>query len=225
MLVLVAARAVVTLRFMVFCSDRVARPLPAIKKISRTEVRKNSRSIGMHRSRLENWIVVFVHMQAADAQASRSDEYPNANVPRYACLELLPRKDRLSLLAVCEPVQLVLAGALCEPGTRTRHVYFPPDGFISLIARLDGHRRLEVGMVGREGMLGAQVALGVMLPRLHTRRAPLRCHDRRGGPAAQGTDRVPPRRTHRAGSAWTRRCCVQCSCYASDRAAYAGLIG
>jgi CRP-like cAMP-binding protein len=82
-------------------------------------------------------------------------------------IELLPRKDRLSLLAVCEPVQLVLAEVLCEPGTRTRHVYFPTDGFISLVARLDGHRRLEVGMVGREGMLGAQVALGVMTAPLH----------------------------------------------------------
>jgi CRP-like cAMP-binding protein len=77
-------------------------------------------------------------------------------------IELLPRKDRVSLLAVCEPVQLVLSEVLCQPGTRTRHVYFPTDGFISLVARLDGHRQLEVGMVGREGMVGAQLALGVM---------------------------------------------------------------
>lgn len=79
----------------------------------------------------------------------------------------LPRKDRLGLLAVCEPVHLVLAEVLYEPGTPTRHVYFPTGGFISLVAELDGHPCLEVGMVGREGMLGAQLALGVVIAPLH----------------------------------------------------------
>ena len=82
-------------------------------------------------------------------------------------IEKLPRKDRLSLLAVCEPVNLVLAEVLYEPGKPTRHVYFPTEGFISLVAQLDGHPGLEVGMVGREGMLGAQLALGVLIAPLH----------------------------------------------------------
>jgi len=78
-------------------------------------------------------------------------------------IELLPRKDRASLLAICEPVQLVLARVLCEPGDSIRHVYFPTDGFISVVALVEGHPGLEVGMVGREGMLGAQLALGVAI--------------------------------------------------------------
>ena len=82
-------------------------------------------------------------------------------------IERLPRKDRLRLLAICEPVQLVLSEVLCEPGTPTRHVYFPTEGFISLVALLDGSPGVEVGMVGREGMLGAQVALGVVTSPLH----------------------------------------------------------
>ena len=82
-------------------------------------------------------------------------------------IEMLPRKDRLSLLAICEPVQLVLSEVLYEPGKPTRHVYFPIDGFISLVAQLEGHPGLEVGMVGREGMLGAQLALGVVIAPLH----------------------------------------------------------
>ena len=77
-------------------------------------------------------------------------------------IERLPRKDRVRLLAICEPVQLALSEVLCEPGTPTRHVYFPTEGFISLVALLDGSPGVEVGMVGREGMLGAQVALGVL---------------------------------------------------------------
>lgn len=76
-------------------------------------------------------------------------------------LELLPRKDRQRLLAASEPVQLALSDILCEPGQATRHVYFPTDGFISLVALVEGSPGVEVGMVGREGMLGAQLALGV----------------------------------------------------------------
>jgi CRP-like cAMP-binding protein len=58
-------------------------------------------------------------------------------------------------------VELVLSRTLCEAGTPTRHAYFPTQGFISLVAASDGHSGLEVGMVGSEGMLGAQLALGV----------------------------------------------------------------
>lgn len=76
-------------------------------------------------------------------------------------IQLLPRKDRMRLLHVCEQVELVPTKVLCEPGNPTHHIYFPTEGFISLIGLNDGTPDLEIGMVGREGMLGAQVALGV----------------------------------------------------------------
>jgi CRP-like cAMP-binding protein len=41
------------------------------------------------------------------------------------------------------------------------HVHFPIDGFVSLLAQVDNEHIIEVGMVGREGMLGVQLALGV----------------------------------------------------------------
>ena len=77
------------------------------------------------------------------------------------------RADRKRLLALCEPVHLALADVVYESGARTRHAWFPVDGFISLIARVDLHPGLEVGMVGREGMLGAHLALGVATAPLH----------------------------------------------------------
>jgi CRP-like cAMP-binding protein len=49
---------------------------------------------------------------------------------------------------------------LCEPGDTIRHIYFPHDCLISLMAVAEGRMTLEVGLVGREGMLGATVALG-----------------------------------------------------------------
>ena len=82
-------------------------------------------------------------------------------------IELLPRKGRLRLLAQCEQVELELSKVLAESGKPTHHAYFPIEGFISLVMMVDGTQGLELGMVGREGMLGAQLALGVPTAPLH----------------------------------------------------------
>jgi CRP-like cAMP-binding protein len=82
-------------------------------------------------------------------------------------VELLPRVDRQRLLAACEPVDLVLGEMLCERGDAVRHVYFPVDAFASLLMQTDQHPSLEVGMVGREGMVGAALLLGVGAVPLH----------------------------------------------------------
>lgn len=89
--------------------------------------------------------------------------YRSANLAaaKNKILEQLPRQVRIRLLSLCEPIQLVLAEVLSEPGAPITHVYFPTEGFISLITLLDGHAGLEVGMVGFEGMLGAELVLGV----------------------------------------------------------------
>jgi CRP-like cAMP-binding protein len=83
-------------------------------------------------------------------------------MPENHLIKSLPRLERSRLLAICKPIQLVLSEVLSEPGGVTKHVYFPTDGFISLITVIHGHPGLEVGMVGREGMVGAQLALGIV---------------------------------------------------------------
>ena len=80
---------------------------------------------------------------------------------------MLPRKDRLRFLSFCEPVQLEIGSVLCEVGIPTSHVYFPINGSISLLTLIDGKPALEVAMVGREGMVGVHLALGVFNTPLH----------------------------------------------------------
>lgn len=76
-------------------------------------------------------------------------------------IELLPRKPRRSLLAVCEAVDLTIEQVLCEAGDENRYAYFPTSAFVSLISEVDDKSSLEVGLVGREGVLGVHLALGV----------------------------------------------------------------
>ncbi|MBT9493359.1 MAG: Crp/Fnr family transcriptional regulator [Paucibacter sp.] len=76
-------------------------------------------------------------------------------------IELLPADSKKRLLALCEPVQLRFSQRLGEPDQPSSHVYFPVDAFVSLVALIEGHPGLEVGMVGREGMVGAHLMLGV----------------------------------------------------------------
>ena len=82
-------------------------------------------------------------------------------------IDRLPRRDRQRLLRLADDVQLRLSEVLGEVSERTRYVYFPVDSFISLVTSIDGKPVLEVGMVGREGLLGAQVSLGVVAQPLH----------------------------------------------------------
>jgi CRP-like cAMP-binding protein len=84
-----------------------------------------------------------------------------AATPQNHLIELLPRRDKAVLLGLCQPATLTLSDVLTERGQPTRHVWFPVTAFVSLVAQIDDHPGLEVGMVGREGMLGAPLALGV----------------------------------------------------------------
>jgi CRP-like cAMP-binding protein len=76
-------------------------------------------------------------------------------------LAALPAGEYRRLLPGLDTVELACGDVLHEPGQLIRHVYFPVDGLVSLLTTVEGHRALEVGLVGREGMVGISLALGV----------------------------------------------------------------
>ena len=87
--------------------------------------------------------------------------------PSNRLLAALPARSRGQFLAKCDRVELSFAAVLSESGERIRHVYFPTESFISLVTTLDDGERLEVGIVGDEGMLGTPLLLGVNVSSQH----------------------------------------------------------
>ena len=59
-----------------------------------------------------------------------------------------------------EHVELPFRQVLARPGEPIRHVHFPDAGVVSVIASLQGGGRIEVGMIGRDNMVGIPVVLG-----------------------------------------------------------------
>ena len=76
-------------------------------------------------------------------------------------LAALPNKDRTRLLSQCEQVELMIAETLYRAGEPISHVYFPTGSFVSMVMPSDEGARLEVGLVGTEGLLGVTLVLGV----------------------------------------------------------------
>lgn len=80
-------------------------------------------------------------------------------------LATLPRKEYQQLLTKLEQTNLSFGSSVYEPGEIIRYVYFPTSGIISLLATEGNGSNLEVGIVGREGMVGVPVFMGVKTSR------------------------------------------------------------
>lgn len=83
------------------------------------------------------------------------------NAGHNALLAALPSLDYKRVLRHLKPVSLSFGEILYEPGKPMGHVYFPVTGVISLLTIVDDRLALEVGMIGREGMLGIPLVFGV----------------------------------------------------------------
>jgi len=84
-----------------------------------------------------------------------------ATLPDNLLLRRLGARDRRALLLENEPIQLKAGARVMTAGQRLAHVHFPIDCAISLLVEAADRPLLEIGLIGREGMLGVPLILGV----------------------------------------------------------------
>ncbi len=80
---------------------------------------------------------------------------------RNELLSALPPAELERLRPLLTRVQLVNGQNLCEAGERIDQVFFVEEGFVSMVAETSGDDiGTEVGLIGREGMVGLPALLG-----------------------------------------------------------------
>jgi CRP-like cAMP-binding protein len=79
-------------------------------------------------------------------------------------LAMLPADDLSSLLPMLTAVDFPLRLQLHPQDDAIKFVYFPTSGMVSLVANLIDGTQAEVGIVGREGMVGSSLLCGIDTP-------------------------------------------------------------
>ncbi|MBI3196443.1 MAG: Crp/Fnr family transcriptional regulator [Rhodospirillales bacterium] len=80
--------------------------------------------------------------------------------PRNRLLAVLPAVDFDLLQPSLELIDLEARQILEMPGTPITHAHFVESGLISVVGTSEPDHRIEVGMVGQEGMIGLGAVLG-----------------------------------------------------------------
>lgn len=75
-------------------------------------------------------------------------------------LAALVNREYQHLLPQLERVELSLAEVIHEAESQVQYVYFPERAVVSLLSTLENGATTEVGLIGREGMVGLSIFLG-----------------------------------------------------------------
>ena len=84
----------------------------------------------------------------------------NSSPPRNQLLAAMSATDFASLQPYLQPVPMPLLKDMEQPNRRIETVYFMETGIASVVAVQPDDTRVEVGLIGREGMTGIAVVLG-----------------------------------------------------------------
>ena len=83
------------------------------------------------------------------------------NNPKDNCiLSALPEAEYQQLIKQLEPVNLSLDEILLKARQKCEYLYFPTQGIVSLLSVMDGNSTTEIGLIGKEGMVGTLQFLG-----------------------------------------------------------------
>ena len=85
---------------------------------------------------------------------------PHAHQPVNRLLAALPAEEYERLLPHLEPVSFSLGETVYESGERMEYVYFPTDSIVSLLYTMLDGATAEMGLAGREGVVGPALFMG-----------------------------------------------------------------
>lgn len=75
-------------------------------------------------------------------------------------ISILPKEDYERIAPHLEYVDMPLGEVLFHPEERIDYAYFPYRGTVSILAVMEEGSQVEVGTVGREGMMGLPIVMG-----------------------------------------------------------------
>lgn len=81
------------------------------------------------------------------------------SVRKNRLLRALSKADLALLQPHLEPVELQVRKVLEQPNKPIKHAYFIERGLASIVAG-NSHKRIEVGLIGPDGMTGLPIVLG-----------------------------------------------------------------
>ena len=99
-------------------------------------------------------------MSAWICSSVRPEAHTTSRRPAAPALLSLSVQDFSLLEPQLEPVPLPVGTRLIEPNTPIEHVYFIEEGIASVVATSPQGRRIEAGIIGREGLTGMPILLG-----------------------------------------------------------------
>src|SRR3954468_7799011 len=85
---------------------------------------------------------------------------PRQSAVRNRLLAALPPDDFAALAPALRPVDLDFRQTLHRPDRPLEAAYFPERGMVSMLAPLEEGQTMEVGIIGREGLVGLPIVLG-----------------------------------------------------------------
>jgi CRP-like cAMP-binding protein len=110
----------------------------------------------VERQRFRSALTALVPLAGSAVPSGPGADPAGANL----LLEALAPEDRQLLLPLLETVSLGIGEVLEQPGQPIRSIYFPLSGMISLYAGAADRQRIEIAMIGSDGMTGASLLLG-----------------------------------------------------------------